>query len=229
MRVGSHARQLAVLAALGFATCFCIATFTVRVVWTGELTHMWLVWNLFLAWLPMLSAIIAYNLAQTRVWLIWMLVLPCMGFWLLFFPNAPYLVTDLIHIQPIDPVPLWYDLIMIATGAWIGFFLGVISLFFMQILITQRLGHVVGWFFALCSIGLGSFGIYLGRFLRWNSWDILSNPTQLLIDIGSRVQAPFDHPQTLGFSLLFATFFLTLYLVIVAVTYLPGSSRQTSP
>ena len=229
MRVGSHARQFVVLAALVLATCFCIATFIVRVIWTDELTHAWLVWNLFLAWLPMLSATIAYNLAQARVWLIWIFVLPCMGFWLLFFPNAPYLVTDLIHIQPIEPVPLWYDLIMITTGAWIGFLLGVISLFFMQMLITQRLGHVVGWLFVFCSIGLGSFGIYLGRFLRWNSWDILSNPTQLLIDIGSRIQAPFDHPQTLGFSLLFATFFLTMYLVIVAITYLPGSSRQTSP
>ncbi|NOK58467.1 MAG: DUF1361 domain-containing protein [Chloroflexi bacterium AL-W] len=229
MSTGSPARQLAVLAALGVATCFCIATFVMRVSRTGELTHAWLIWNLFLAWLPMLSAVIAYNLAQTRIWLVWIFVLPCMGFWLLFFPNAPYLVTDLMHIQPIAPVPLWYDLIMIATGVWIGFLLGVISLLFMQMLITQRLGHIAGWLFVLGSISLGSFGIYLGRFLRWNSWDILSNPTQLLIDIGSRVQAPFDHPQTLGFSLLFATFFLTIYLVIVAVTYLPGTSRHTPP
>src|SRR5689334_19514309 len=125
-------RQLAVLAALGFATAICAVLFVLRVVYTHDIDHRGLIWNLFLAWLPMLSALVAYNLSAQRSHLSWFVIVPCALFWLLFFPNAPYLVTDLIHLQPQENVPFWYDLIMLNTFVWTGFFLGLVSLFLMQ-------------------------------------------------------------------------------------------------
>src|SRR5581483_11323407 len=125
----SYQRQLAVLASLGFATAFCLGLLVLRAWHYHSPVQFWLVWNLFLAWLPALGAFAAYNLNHLPTRLRW---LPILGFsvlWLLFLPNAPYLITDIIHLKPHPGVPLWYDLITLVTFAWTGSFLGLISLF----------------------------------------------------------------------------------------------------
>lgn len=214
----SPARQGAILAALAFTSVVCVGLFALRVFLTHDtVTYRWLIWNLFLAWLPMLGALVAYNLAQTRAWGAWLLVAPCALFWLLFLPNAPYLITDLVHLRPQDALLFWYDLAMIVSGVLSGVLLGAVSLLLMQSLVTHALGRFVGWCFALGAIGLSSFGVYLGRFGGWNSWDIFFAPRAVLQDVYDHLWHPLAHVREIGFSLLFAVLFLAVYFVIAAL------------
>src|SRR6266404_3418119 len=98
-RIGSrHYRQLALVGSLTFATVVCLGLFTLRVAHSHLFAYRYLIWNLFLAWLPVLSALVAYNLQRRHSWANWILVPACALFWLVFFPNAPYLITDLSHL-----------------------------------------------------------------------------------------------------------------------------------
>ncbi len=212
-----HRRQAAVVASLAFATAVCLAQLAVRAVYARSAVHFGLVWNLFLAWLPMLGALAAYNVGQRGRWRKWLLALPCLVFWLLFFPNAPYILTDILHLQPQGNVPLWYDLILLITFAWTGAFLGLISLYLMQSLVQRAIGAQAGWVFTLAVLALSGFGVYLGRFPRWNSWDVLLNPSGLLFDIASRVRHPLANASTFVFSALFALCLAAMYFMLVAI------------
>ena len=136
-----------------------------------------------------------------------------MGAWLLFFPNAPYVLTDLIHLDGKQSplVPEWYDLAMILSVALTGLIIGFLSLERVQGYIAQRTGVPWSWCFVVVVMFLSGFGIYLGRFLRWNSWDILTRPLPLLSDVADRFLHPFDHPRTMVVTFLFGIF-LTLGL-----------------
>ncbi|MEP7356720.1 MAG: DUF1361 domain-containing protein, partial [Anaerolineales bacterium] len=171
-------RQFAVLVSLGFATLVSLGLLALRVIYSHRLEYTYLAWNLFLAWLPMLCALAAYNAGKRRSRLSWLVVAGCALAWLLFFPNAPYLLTDILHLQPSQNAPLWFDLVLLLAFAWTGFFLGLVSLILMQSLVRRAAGRrcrqftaaIASWAFALAVLGLSGFGIYLGRFLRWNSW-----------------------------------------------------------
>ncbi len=192
----------------------------VRVLYSGQMTFVFLVWNLFLAWIPFVFSLQVVRSYQERARISLMMLL--YGFvWLIFFPNAPYIVTDFLHLQARAPVPLWYDLILLFSFAWAGLFMGFTSLYLMQRLVTDRFGPLPGWCFALGVLGLGSFGIYLGRFLGWNSWDVLADPKGLLADVLSRVAHPLAHPQTLGFSFLLTVVLAAVYLALFSLTRLP--------
>ena len=158
--------------------------------------------NLFLAWLPMLSAPLAHHLHKQGRRLVWLLIVPCLLFWL-FFPNAPYILTDMLHLQwPQARVPVWYDLILLIAFAWTGAFLGLISLFLVHGLVRQWAGRPAGWLVTLGVIAVSGFGVYLGRFPRWNSWDLLTNPSLLLMDIWTRLSNPLANSRTFVFSVL---------------------------
>src|SRR5262245_18874847 len=135
----SYRRQLAVLASLGFATAFCLGLLALRVWHYGSSSHRWLGWNLFLAWLPALGAFAAYNLNRWPTRFRWLPIIGLSILWLLFLPNAPYLITDIIHLKSQSGVPLWYDLITLVAFAWTGSFLGLVSLFLMQMLVRSTL------------------------------------------------------------------------------------------
>jgi uncharacterized membrane protein len=92
--------------------------------------------------------------------------------------------------------------------------LGFVSLADMQTLMAQRFNQITGWIFAFVALLLGSFGIYLGRFLRWNSWDVITEPTGLLQDIVNRIINPLAHLKTYGFTLLLTVFLLLAYLMM---------------
>lgn len=213
-----HYRQIAVIASLLFSTGVCLTLLAFRIARASSFQHTHLVWNLFLAWLPMLAALVAYNLAKRPTPLTAFFVLPCAVFWLLFLPNAPYLITDIMHLQPHPIVPLWYDILLLVAFAWTGCFLGLVSLYLMQLLVQRALGTLVSWGFALSVMGISGFGIYLGRFLRWNSWDVFSQPLSILRDVADRLLHPLAHFHTFAFSLLFSAFFLSAYFMVVALT-----------
>jgi uncharacterized membrane protein len=145
--------------------------------------------------------------------------------WLLFFPNAPYVLTDLIHLRQ-HSVPVWYDLLLLLSFAWTSLMFGFVSLADMQRLIQQRFNATVGWLFAVAAVLLGSFGIYLGRFLRWNSWDVITEPRQLAWDIFERVANPLAYTHTFGFTVLLAAFLLLAYLTLQF--FRPSTERRSS-
>ena len=137
--------------------------------------------------------------------------MPAGAAWLLFFPNAPYILTDFYHLEARPGVPLWYDLVLIVSCAWNGLMLAYASLSDMQRLVQQRLGFWPGWVFAAVALLLSGFGIYLGRYMRFNSWNVLTNPLTLFFDILNRVLHPFSFPGTWGVTLLFGVFLLLGY------------------
>jgi len=220
VHVFRHTRQLGVVASLVFSTLLCVALLILRVVHSHHSTYAWLWWNLFLAWLPLGFALLAYNVSWRHSRLNWFLVFACAVIWLAFFPNAPYLVTDIIHLQHRPDSPFWFDLILFVAIAWTGCFLGLVSLYLMQEIVRRATGPVFSWIFALTALGLSGFGIYLGRFLRWNSWDLFFAPIQIIGSILEGVRHPAAHYQTIVFSIIFATFFASLYLTLVSLMHL---------
>ncbi len=214
------------IASLLFSTAVCAASLVLRVAYSHSLIHIGLLWNLFLAWLPLLSALAAYNFYSRHSRLRWLAVTACTFIWLIFFPNAPYITTDIIHLQPQENVPLWYDLIMIVAFAWTGLFLGLVSLYLMQSIVQTAAGTTAGWLFALGALCLSGFGVYLGRFLGWNSWDVLLSPLSLVASIWSRLRHPFANFQTYVFSALFSLFFISTYFMLTAITHFQREPRM---
>jgi uncharacterized membrane protein len=156
--------------------------------------------------------------------------------WLLFFPNAPYLVTDLMHIsrsQP--PVPLWFDLVLLLSFAWNGLMLGFLSLLDAHRLIEVRYGKHAGWTFVGGAVLLGSLGIYIGRYLRWNSWEAFTQPHGLIADVAGRMLHPVDGPSIYGVTLVFTAFLLLGYLLLRSLIEMdasrlyPGEPRDHVP
>jgi uncharacterized membrane protein len=180
-----------------------------------SITYAFLLWNLILAWIPYLSSLWANQLHRRHPRRWWYLVIP--GFlWLAFFPNAPYIVTDFWHLQDRAPIPVWYDIGLLSAFALTGLFLAVFSLRTMQRLVAHYAGGILSWLFVVTALGLGGLGIYLGRFLRWNSWDLLLHPRDVLGDIAVRLADPLSHPQTFGVTFLFAAILFVCYLALTS-------------
>ena len=214
----SSRRRRATYGALGLASLFCIALVAVRFGYTHEARHGGLIWNLFLAWIPFGLAIVVYD--RHRAGARPLALLPLALLWLLFLPNAPYIVTDLKHLDPPGSAPLWFDVLVIAAPAWTGMLLGFFSLYLMQGVARRTAGEVAGWALVVGALGLSSFGIYLGRVLRWNSWDVLTNPRALGHDVWVRVADPTSYPHTFAMTVLLTGFLTAMYLTVYAFTRL---------
>jgi len=198
-----------------FASLLAVGLLAVRVYRSHSITFSFLVWNLVLAWIPFLSSLWADQL-YARHPRRWPSLVAAGVLWLAFFPNAPYLVTDFWHLQPRPPIPVWYDIGMLSAFALTGLFLAVFSLRTMHKLVRGYLGPFLGWLFVGTALALGGLGVYLGRFLRWNSWDLLLNPRGVFTDVAIRLADPLSHPQTYGVTLLFAAILLVCYLAITS-------------
>ena len=192
-------------------------------IWYSDTRHyLFLNWNLVLAWMPLWLAFLLWRLDRRRGRRrLLMMTLVFVG-WLLFLPNSPYIVSDLMHLNPRDNVPLWYDAIMLFSFAWNGLILGFVSLWIVQQLAARWFGPVVGWVLVMLTLGATGFGIYLGRFGRWNSWDVLVDPLGLIKQVMEYLLNPFDYPRTLGVTLLFGGFLFVAYLTL---TLLPSALR----
>ena len=158
--------KIAIFGLLTGASLFCTFLFIARMAYSDSLQYRGLVWNLFLAWIPFVLAYVSYALSWKRVWLF--LSIPTFALlWLIFFPNAPYILTDLQYLNSVvTPVPLWFDIILLAWFSWTGMLLGLVSLYLMHEIVQRNFGRWPGWIFVLVVSGLSSAGIYVGRFMR---------------------------------------------------------------
>jgi uncharacterized membrane protein len=204
--------RAAVFALLGAGSAMCIAMVAGRTLYSHTHHFQTLVWNLFLAWISLLLAAFIYRIATRRADLTRWILVPAALVWLLFFPNAPYIVTDLVHLgQYHDNVPGWFDVMLVAWFACTGLLLGVASLRLMQEIVARARGSRVGWLFVVLVTVAGSLGIYVGRFLRWNSWTVFQAPLTLADTGWDRVSKPDAGELMLGFAGLFALRFLFVY------------------
>ena len=165
---------------LGASMLFSFALVCFRVFYTGSTVFLFLVWNLFLACIPYaLSTLITNRPAWTLP-----LKIAASLVWLLFLPNAFYILTDLYHLydRHHPAIPEWFDLALIFSCAWNGLLLGTLSLRQMEKYFRLP---------AFPIMALNALGIYAGRYLRYNSWDILSSPFQLAADIANMLLHPF--------------------------------------
>jgi uncharacterized membrane protein len=202
-------RRRAIYAALALLSLFSVALIVTRYVYSREDLFLELIWNLVLAWIPFGLAIVLYDRHRAGARLI--SLVPLAALWLLFLPNALYIITDFKHLVPSPVVPIWVDIVVIAGPAWTGMLLGFLSLYLVQSVLRQLAGPRVAWVAAVAVIGLSSFGIYLGRILRWNSWDVIANP-RILSDLGSIVV----DPRAIAMTILLSGFLTTSYLVVYA-------------
>jgi len=203
---------------LASATIFSVLILRVRAEFSGNGHYFFLIWNLFLAWIPFIISYFTYAAVLKRKQVV--LHAPIAAFfWLIFFPNAPYILTDFQHLAGNwRDVPVWYDVMLLIWFSFTGLMLGMASLFMMQEIIRREFGRWVGWGFVGMVAGLSSAGVYVGRFLRWNSWDIFSNPAGMAQYTIQSAQDP--SLQSIGFTSLFGAFFLFLYITLYTFAHL---------
>jgi len=181
---------------------FCLLLLAVRIIATGTILYAFLVWNLFLAIIPFF--ITTYLASQGHISRLKLAL--CFGIWLLFLPNAPYLITDLMHLRWDRDGILWLDVLVVTAFVWNGLTLCFLSLFDMQQMLLDKFSKRKTFLILVFVLFLCGFGIYLGRFLRWNSWDIVHYPDLLLKDIAVRFIYPLKHLKIWGVTLGFGAF-----------------------
>ena len=198
-----------------YISLFSLALTSARIFITGKTMFLFMVWNLFLAFIPWLLASFIY-LRKIKNGV----VLACVIFvWILFFPNAPYVLTDLMHLKKRLPVPLWYDLILLLSYAFAALLYGFVGLRFIEIRLEEKYksGLKGGGFLGkssvlICAmIYVSCFGVYIGRFLRLNSWDLFAAPVGACADILLCLAHPVRNPVPWLFTFLFGTLLNLVY------------------
>ncbi|MBY8961846.1 DUF1361 domain-containing protein [Flavobacterium sp. D11R37] len=191
--------------ALLYLALFCVFTLLVRVKITHSVFYLFLMWNLFLAYVPLLISSVMINnpvvIERRRFFY------PMMIVWLLFLPNAPYIITDFIHLKKDSSVPVWFDVLLLISFTIAGILAGLTSMKHMFNMLSIKFNPLLAW----VSIGviclLCGFGIYVGRFLRYNSWDVLKRPLSLTADM----LTSFTQSTPLGITLGFGCFLFLLF------------------
>jgi uncharacterized membrane protein len=216
--------RLLLLLMLAVSSALSVTLSILRIWYSGARNYGFLNWNLMLAWVPLALAFMLWHLDRRpgRKPRVLMVIVFCA--WLLFLPNSPYIVSDLMHIKARNNVPVWYDTIMIFSFAWNGLMLGFVSLWVVQQLTERWFGRPISWLFVTITLTATGFGIYLGRFQRWNSWDVLVDPLGMARQVLIYALNPFDYPRTVGVTLLFGGFLTIAYLT---VTLLPAAMSKS--
>lgn len=213
--------RVVLLGCLMACGAFPLAMLLARSTVSRQISYGFLVWNLFLAGVPVLLALVVETswrhdrrVLGAVFWVVW----------LFLFPNSPYLVTDLIHLREQPPTPLWFDALILGSAGIAGLLAGFVSLHLVQAAVSRRRGAAWGWVMAVTVLGLSGFGVYVGRFARFNSWDLLTRPRAFLYDIGSTVTVD-DTPRAVVVTALMAAFLIVTYVTIEMLTRLGRSAE----
>ena len=207
-RLMLHRRALLLLGLPGWCGMLVIA----RWLRAGRPEFDFLVWNLFLGAIPLVASGLLERADRNRepvpVRVLWSAI------WLLFLPNAPYIVTDLIHLYPRPPIALWFDIAVMSSFAATGVVLGYASVADVHALCTRHWGRFAGWAVALSALMLAGLGVYLGRFVRWNSWDAFIHPRRIFHHVTSYSLDPSDPPRSIGVTLVYGVGLMLGYIVL---------------
>ena len=212
--------------ALTFASVVSVVLVIGRIAFLHNTHYAFLIWNLFLAWMPMLFALLAREHQREGATPGWRFF-AFGAAWLLFFPNAPYIFTDVIHLTRYYS-NFYVDLVLILISALTGMVLGFLSLYLMQSVVRRMAGELMSWVFIVAVAFLSGFGIFFGRILRLNSWDILM-PWKLFHTVGAWATQSSAYTGSVLFSLLFAAFLIVTYLMLYALTHLSPSQFNSVP
>jgi uncharacterized membrane protein len=213
MKKLKESQRFEIILLLILMTGFCFSLSIFRYYLSDTKVFLFLNWNLFLAWIPLLiSSFLVIFKIKSKFSLIIIIAV-----WILFFPNSPYILTDLFHLKIRSTVPIWYDLMVILSYAWADLFCGFISLLDIERLLSDYFKKPTINFVTVFFLFLSSFGVYLGRFLRWNSWDILNNPFGLFNDILSRIIYPAEYPKAWAITLLMGVMLNFMYLMLKSI------------
>jgi uncharacterized membrane protein len=196
----------------------------IRIFHTGRITFILMIWNLFLAYVPYAIStwMTAREARKTRALrrrrsLNQLLTVLLLLSWLLFIPNSFYILTDLYHLADNhrnSRVPEWFDLSLILSFAWNGLLLGILSVRQIEKILVPHASIFQEWLFLYPIMWLNALGVYTGRYLRYNSWDILTNPFQLLSDIFGMVIHPLRHDYAWGMIFCFSILLTLFYSLI---------------
>ena len=190
---------------------WCATMVTVRIERTGSFYYRFLLGNLFLAAIPLFLS--SGLRVADRLKLNWLVTIGLFCLWLLFLPNAPYILTDILHLPRANEAPMWYDLGLLLSCSGTGLLMGYLSLIDVQTIVAKRFNPVVGWLFALTSLVLSGFALYLGRFLRWNSWDVIVNPS-LMLNLAGGMLHPRTQVRPASVTLIFGVILVLGYLTL---------------
>ena len=192
----------------------CLTGF--RVFYTGQYLFVWMGWNLFLAIVPYL---LTRTALRRPAWIennsLFALLFTV---WLLFLPNSFYIITDLFHLEDRKVVPFWFDLALIFSFAWNGILLGATSIRQMEQMIACKWQRLKEWQFVYPMMLLNAFGIYIGRFLRYNSWDVVAHPFQLTEDLIYLLVHPFRNRFDWSMIVCYAVFMSLIYLALKQIS-----------
>jgi uncharacterized membrane protein len=200
-----------------------IVFFGFRVLLTGTTRYSFVPWNLAMAWVSLvLTVLLVRNLRQAG-WLGWEnLILSLL--WLFFLPNSWYVLTDFIHVTPTGEISQLYDIVLISLLVFVGFILGCASLFLVHRELLRRFSALKSYGIIQGIILLSSFAIYVGRDLRWNSWDVIANPGAI-INVSDKIIDPFGSPRAFNVTILFFSLISLLYLAFYIFTH-PGKPTR---
>jgi len=199
---------------------FCVSLLAIRIPINGKIGMHFMIWNLFLAWIPYL---ISLTLERTeRKGRIGFLSLMVLGSWLLFFPNGPYMITDFQYTGNYDHPLLWLNIVTLISFAWTGLLLGYLSLREVQVFLERHLSRFWTWSIITLSMVAASYGIFLGRYQRWDSWNILTQPINLLTDIIHTITTP----RAVGMTLTLSVFLMLGYLSLNLLSNQKSENRR---
>src|SRR5688500_11452759 len=119
------------------------------------------------------------------------------------------------------PFRWWFDAGLVLSFALTGCFLGIASLRIIHERMRERRGELIGWVFVVGVTTLSGLGIYLGRFLRFNSWDVLVAPGRVFSALAVRIFDPLDHPQAYGVTFMFAALLFACYATFTSASRAP--------
>ncbi len=201
------------LAILSGLACLVLAG---QMVATHSTEDHFLAWNLFLAWVPYLCSLAAAGIDRVRPTR-WRTLLVLSAVWLIFLPNAPYLVTDFVHLHELATHSRFFNATLLSLFAINGCALGVVSLYLMHRIVHRRLGAVPARALLFFVAALCGVGVYVGRFLRWNSWHVITEPGHIFQSVAGALADPLKHERAIAVTMLFMLLTLGLYAILEVV------------
>lgn len=191
------------------ASVFSLSLLAIRIIKTGRLSYGFLAWNLFLAYVPYFIS--EWLAKHSQILASRLKLIPLVFTWVLFMPNSFYILTDLFHLNNMTKGDSWYDLTLILSFAWNGILFGILSIYKMEMLLKNAKGKFIAGVIICAVMWLNAFGVYIGRYLRFNSWDIFVNPFSLISETVEIIFIPYDYRYVWAMSFCFAFFMAILY------------------